>query len=619
LIRFVALAWDRANPLHTAAALALWDSIVADNDRWQIKSRGDDGFCICCITSQSEAARLYEHGAQKWFVLGRLFRRDITGKRSTHALSEAELSSLTRGGSQWLAANTWGSYVAFGHEKDNQRKSVFRSPVTSPLCFETTYRGVTVWFSHMEDCAVAEIPFCVDWDYVAAHLARIHITECRGTGLKEVSLILAGEHVALRAGGRESAMLWNPLSHAADLLDEPTVQIAARLRDAARDCIGTWAACHEHVLLQLSGGFDSSVVLACLRNTHPEGRVTCLNHHDAGANSDERNFARCAARHIGCTLVERERNAHTDLRPILTAERCARPSSWNIVNLVFRAEMELLAAQLGCTAVFSGGGGDELFYKLDPLLAMGDYIRDKGVDRNTLRTAIDVARAADVSVWRALRYGISAGVLRRPSWNQDAERARTSEEALNSFLSYGARTSVASRFVHPYLAERGNLPSGKLHQIHMLCCSLTLDGFVESDSSPEYVDPLRSQPLVELCLRIPSYRTTVGGWDRYVARRAFVADLPPEIATRTGKGGREDHAKAVIFNNLSFIRELLLDGELARHGLLNRTGLERMLSGNPNDIRSYMGDLYECIGTEAWLFAWQRRSRPATSRRAQVA
>jgi asparagine synthase (glutamine-hydrolysing) len=146
----------------------------------------------------------------------------------------------------------------------------------------------------------------------------------------------------------------------------------------------------------------------------------------------------------------------------------------------------------------------------------------------------------------------------------------------------------------------------------MLCCSLTLDGFLESDSSPDYVDPLKSLPLVELCLRIPSYRTTAGGWDRYVARRAFLADLPQEIAIRTGKGGREDHAKAVIFNNLSFIRELLLDGELARHGLLNRAGLDRMLSGDPNDIRSQIGDLYECVGTEAWLFSWQRRGRASS-------
>jgi len=613
----VALAWDRVNPLHTAAALAAWDSILANNDQWQIKSRGH-GFCLCCATSQPGAARLYDHGAQKWFVLGRLFRRGVSGKPSTHGLSDAELSSLTRSGAQWLTANTWGNYIAFGHDTDQERKSVFRSPVTSPICFETTYRGVTVWFSHIEDCAAADIPFSVDWDYVAAHLARIHITECRGTGLKEASLILAGEQVAIQAGNRAHAMLWNPLSHAANPLDEPTAEIAARLRDAAHACIGTWAACHEHVLLQLSGGFDSSVVLACLRNAQPESRVTCLNQHDAGANSDERSFARSAAQHAGCTLLERERKANVDLRPILAAERCARPSSWNIVNLVFRAEMELLAAQAGCTAVFSGAGGDELFYKLDPLLAIGDYIRDRGVGRELLRTAIDVARAADVSLWQALRHGISAGMRRRPSWNQDAERARTSEEGLNSFLSPSARTTSASRFVHPYLAEHGNIPAGKLHQIHMLCCSLTLDGFLESDSSPEYVDPLKSQPLVEFCLRIPSYRTTAGGWDRYVARRAFRADLPPEIATRTGKGGREDHAKAVIFHNLSFIRDLLLDGELARHGLLNRTGLERMLSGNPNDIRSYMGDLYECVGTEAWLSAWQRRSRPNTSMRSQV-
>lgn len=617
MIRFVALAWDRSNPLHAAAALAAWDLLLANAGPWQITWRTED-FCICCVTSQPRAVESYEAGARKWFVLGRLFRRWIGGKQSGGALAEAEAASLLQGGARWLVDNTWGSYVAFGYDKDCGRKSVFRSPVTSPICFETTYKGVTFWFSHIEDCTTADVPFTVDWDYIAAYLARTHITECRATGLKEATLILGGEQVEIQTSGRTQAMLWSPLDFAANRTDEPINELSARLRETARSCIDSWAVCYEHVLLQLSGGFDSSVVLASLCRAASQTRTTCVNYYDAGANSDERRFARSAARRANCALMERERNARVDLQPILAAERCARPSSWNIVNLVFRADMEQLAREAGCAAVFSGTGGDELFYKLDPLLAIGDFIRDRGLDRRLLRTAVDVARAADVSLWRALRLGVREGMLRRPPWNVGAPSVHTSTDTLNGFLSPGVRGAFRSQFVHPYLAGHASIPSGKLHQIHMLCCSLTLDGFLESRSSPDYVDPLRSQPLVELSLRIPSYRTTEGGWDRYVARRAFLAELPPEIATRTGKGGREDHAKSVIFNNRSFIREVLLDGELTRHGLLNRVGLERMLSGDPNDIRSQIGDLYECVGTEAWLFAWHRRARPPTLLRSRV-
>ena len=39
----------------------------------------------------------------------------------------------------------------------------------------------------------------------------------------------------------------------------------------------------------------------------------------------------------------------------------------------------------------------------------------------------------------------------------------------------------------------------------------------------ERISPLFSQPLMELCLRIPTYVLTEGGWDRAVARRAFYA------------------------------------------------------------------------------------------------
>jgi asparagine synthase (glutamine-hydrolysing) len=127
---------------------------------------------------------------------------------------------------------------------------------------------------------------------------------------------------------------------------------------------------------------------------------------------------------------------------------------------------------------------------------------------------------------------------------------------------------------------------------------------------PERTMPLVSQPLVELCLRIPSYVFIRSGRDRALARRAFAPDLPGEIIRRYAKGRADEHARDILAANVTFVRELLLDGVLVRRGLLNRASLEQYLARDraPEDVDAadfqYNEILQEHICTEAWLRTW---------------
>ena len=79
-------------------------------------------------------------------------------------------------------------------------------------------------------------------------------------------------------------------------------------------------------------------------------------------------------------------------------------------------------------------------------------------------------------------------------------------------------------------------------------------------TTPERLSPLYSQPVLELCLRLPVHLLTLGGWDRAIARRAFYDALPQEVANRKEKGAMDQHLRGVVDHNITFIRELLLDG-----------------------------------------------------------
>ncbi|MBE0547905.1 MAG: hypothetical protein IH627_09685 [Rubrivivax sp.] len=127
-------------------------------------------------------------------------------------------------------------------------------------------------------------------------------------------------------------------------------------------------------------------------------------------------------------------------------------------------------------------------------------------------------------------------------------------------------------------------------------------------AAPELVNPLLSQPLIELVLRIPTYVLTLGGRGRGLARRAFAQDLPPEIVSRRSKGGLQEQITTILARNLAFARQVLLDGELVRRGLIDRSRLERALSGGPGAV-GRAGEIHMYIGVEAWLQRWSASRR----------
>ena len=152
---------------------------------------------------------------------------------------------------------------------------------------------------------------------------------------------------------------------------------------------------------------------------------------------------------------------------------------------------------------------------------------------------------------------------------------------------------------------RSGLPVGKLNHVRMLLHPIAYYDPYERERAPDVVNPLLSQPLIELCLRLPTYLLTHGGSGRALARRAFATELPPEILMRRSKGSIDQHLKNVLTHNLPMARELLLDGELVARGLLDRRRVEAALSGRPQAATVHVTEIHGHIAVEAWLQRWR--------------
>ena len=131
---------------------------------------------------------------------------------------------------------------------------------------------------------------------------------------------------------------------------------------------------------------------------------------------------------------------------------------------------------------------------------------------------------------------------------------------------------------HPWVRAANHLPAAKRQQIADLVDSQCF--FTASCDYADVVHPLLSQPVIENCLRTPTYLLTHGGVERALARAAFSNDLPRDVIARTTKGDATAYYHTLLVQNLSAIRERLLDGWLVREKLVNRALLERALEEN---------------------------------------
>ena len=130
-----------------------------------------------------------------------------------------------------------------------------------------------------------------------------------------------------------------------------------------------------------------------------------------------------------------------------------------------------------------------------------------------------------------------------------------------------------------------------------------LDGFPRYAGMP-VIFPLMSQPVIETCLRVPTWFWIEGGRNRAVARDAFRDLLPPGHVDRLTKGGLNSYCARAVEHHRPAIRSFLLEGHLARAGILDRAALDRYLA-EPWLIRDErLFRLLPLIDAEAWARAW---------------
>jgi asparagine synthase (glutamine-hydrolysing) len=602
--RYVAFVWD---PSQSAPVSASGATLVA-------AFRQSMPDWICALEARGLAVfhspyaradlRSYVLPDECGIVLGTLFQSNRNASSAIEkpvAIDAQSARRYARGGGQQFIEDYWGGYVAFFNDAPNNRRYAIRDCSGKLACFRLCASTAHIVFSDVNDLRCLSLPpFTINWDYVSAFLFYEQL-QIRSSGLNEVTEVLAGDIVEIRGLQVEQRVLWDPGRVARQGYLESESRALEDLRFTVQQCVARWASAYSSIIHSLSGGVDSSIVLACLSRAPRRPAITCLNRYTDVASEDERSFARLAAQAANVSLIERHWECSEGRFDsyLETLPPTAKPSMSVIAASLDIHVRNALAAEVGAEAMWTGQGGDHLFFQERSSCGASDFLRSRGLRSGFLSAIGDAARLSGESYWSVARTALADWRTGAP-WVPSHLTGRrpvfsTETNSPDDDLAYVA---------HPWTSGITDLPKGKQGQIWFLAeVTNRHRPAAMPELAPEH-HPLLSQPLMELCLRLPTYTLLLGGRPRGLARSAFKGYVPSPILERRSKGGTTSYWMQTVRQSSAYLRQLIMDGTLHRERIIDGRLLDPYLNLSQPIPVAVFSRLIACISAEIWLRSW---------------
>lgn len=524
-------------------------------------------------------------------VLGSLFAR----RGPAHALSALrsdDAAAIAASQGQSLLASHWGGYVAA--IASDHGLAISRDPSGDFPCYVVRAGGLTIFASDAEFLVKSGVvPVSVDYHEIGRELFRAFVPVCT-TALRGIEELLAGFALQISSTGIRREQWWNPWDHVEKWNgdDAAATEILAR---TIQHSVHAVASPYGRVIVSVSGGLDSSIVASCLARAGAD--AVCLTMFTDDPAGDERMFARALCDRLGLRLVERQYRLEDIRLDEPMAANLPRPKD-RLQALAFERVHQEVASELAADAFVTGNGGDHVFGYSQSAAPIADRYLAEGLSGGTVSSLIDVCRQTGCSIGDALRQ---AWRLLR---SDRSCRIRPNALLLHPDL---VATLAPGDWRHPWLdAPGGALPGKAAHVGNILRVQPNLEPTF--GSSYPVLNPLVSQPVVEQCLQIPSWAWREGGRDRALVRRAFAEALPPAVMNRRVKGTPGRFAAQLLDHFRSQIRDQLLGGRLAAHGIIDPAALETILVGERPVPDLERVRILELVNVEAWIGHWQSRT-----------
>lgn len=549
----------------------------------------------------SDASQLKWARDRRAVVIGRLF--DRSGASAVAAIPDgAAARRLTSPDN--LVEEYWGAYLAITAEADGFR--ALRDPTGLMPCYVGEFEGSVFLASDVRALLAARgAPSPVDWDRMFEFLQAPGIRR-RATCLEGIEELPPGVLTDFGNRDRSERRLWTPWTFTDAERRISSDQAVAALHDSVCSRIAAIGGEFDNIVVGMSGGLDSSIVCAALAAAGQS--FTALTMYSDDPSGDERAYARLVASKTGAPLHEHRYGAERiDLSKPVSAH-LPRPVGRPFMQEIERAYRTEVAAH-GYDAIFTGNGGDNVFCYLHSAAPVVDRLRSARARRGVARTFVDMCRITQCDVATMARATLSLLVRRSP-------RAPDPDLRLINAHRQGAEWTPA---LTPYLEEAigcqdiaASLPGKRAHVELLVRIQNHVDGYDRS-LLPPAIPVLLAQPIVETCLRIPTWDWCRGGINRAIAREAFGAALPAPVIARRSKSGPESLIAEVFELGRPVLRDMLLGGALRDNRIIDAAAVEAALDDPAVTRGQLLYRLLELAEAEAWARSWDSQRGSASA------
>jgi asparagine synthase (glutamine-hydrolysing) len=394
----------------------------------------------------------------------------------------------------------------------------------------------------------------------------------------------------------------------------PEAVIAEELRSRLETAVDRQMVSDVPVGAFLSGGLDSSAIVAMMRKIRPDYSTPCYSigfEEDVRieGNVDDLPYARRVAQHVGASLrtieVRPDIIDHVDKMIYHLDEPHADPAPINAMMIAERARND------GIGVLLSGAGGDDIFTGYRRHYALGlervwGWMPTPARKSLAWITSSRLTRGPRLRRFRrAFEYAGMDSTDRMASyflWS--GERTR------RALLSPGMSAELTRwNVLQPMRDSLKRIP-GESHRMNQMLY-LEAKHFLADHNLP-YTDkmtmahgvesrvPLLDLDLVDFAARIPSGLKQRGQEGKYIFKRAMEPYLPRDVIYRP-KTGFGAPLRQWIRNDLaSLVDEVLSEDSIRRRGLFEPTYLRRLIELDRAGVVDAAYVIFAAFTIEIW-------------------
>lgn len=460
-----------------------------------------------------------------------------------------------------------------------------------------------------------------DIDPVALHNTLAYLwSPAPHTMLRAVRKLEPGNALIVSDGAVQRKWSFYQSSYDGHTSRQSEQALSLELAERIRLAVGRQLVADVPVGAFLSGGLDSSAVVAMMRKTLPSEDITAFSigfgdGADVEGNPNDLPYARVVAKHLDVRLEEVEIEPAAIFRlPELVAlldEPQADPAPINALLIAERAR------GMGIPVLLSGAGGDDIFtgyrrhwaLSFERRWAWLPHAARAGIQRAAGRVGSHAGAQALPVVRRASKMFAHAG--------ENADRRLVSyfmwstEAVRRALYTPGFAAAVASvDTAEPLLASLAEIPDE--HDPIQRMLHLETRHFL-ADHNLNYTDragmavgveirvPLLDLELVQFAARIPARYKQKGREGKAIFKRAMEPYLPSDVIYRP-KSGFGVPLRRWLRNELRpMVQDTLNEASLRNRGIFDPSAVQRLIQLDAEGRLDGAYTIFALVCIELWF------------------